>query len=53
VNAESLQFFELIHLADLISQMVDVYYQEDIVRFLFPVLIESNSFIFTVFVTDT
>jgi recyclin-1 len=35
VNAESLQFFELIHLADLISQMVDVYYQEDIVSFPF------------------
>ena len=32
MNAESLQFFELIHLADLISNMVDVYYQEDIVR---------------------
>jgi hypothetical protein len=31
VNNESLQFFDLVHVADLIQQMIEVYYQEDIV----------------------
>ncbi|KAI8822966.1 exocyst complex component Sec10-domain-containing protein [Fimicolochytrium jonesii] len=30
VNPESLQFFELVHIADLIQQMIEVYYQEDV-----------------------
>ena len=30
-NMDSIQFFELIHIADLVQQMIDVYYQEDIV----------------------
>ncbi|KAI8924449.1 exocyst complex component Sec10-domain-containing protein [Entophlyctis helioformis] len=30
VNMDSLQFFELVHIADLIQQMVDVYYNEDV-----------------------
>jgi recyclin-1 len=34
VNMESLQFFDLIHMGDLIQQMVDVYYNEDIVFFV-------------------
>jgi hypothetical protein len=33
VNRDSLQFFEMVHIADLVQQMVDVYYNEDIVRF--------------------
>lgn len=36
VNYDSLQFFELIHIADLLQQMLDVYYTEDIVRFPNP-----------------
>lgn len=32
VNMESLQFFDLIHMGDLIQQMVEVYYSEDIVH---------------------
>ena len=31
VNRDSLQFFELVHIADLVQQMLDVYYNEDIV----------------------
>ncbi|KAI8851827.1 exocyst complex component Sec10-domain-containing protein [Chytridium lagenaria] len=31
VNMDSLQFFELVHMSDLIHQMVDVYYAEDVV----------------------
>ncbi|TPX31646.1 hypothetical protein SmJEL517_g05071 [Synchytrium microbalum] len=29
-NMDSIQFFELIHIADLVQQMIDVYYQEDV-----------------------
>ncbi|KAJ3220816.1 F-box protein: endocytic membrane traffic, recycling ReCYcling 1 [Clydaea vesicula] len=29
-NLDSLQFFELIHIADLVTQMVDVYYNADV-----------------------
>ena len=32
---DSLQFFELVHIADLVQQMLDVYYNEDIVSFTF------------------
>ena len=35
VNIDSLQFFELVHVADLIQQMIDVYYNEDIVSFVY------------------
>jgi recyclin-1 len=34
VNSDSMQFFELIHIADLLQQMIDVYYTEDIVLYL-------------------
>ena len=31
VNDNALQFFELVHIGDLVQQMVEVYYNEDIV----------------------
>ena len=34
VNADALQFFELVHVSDLVHQMVEVYFAEDIVRTL-------------------
>lgn len=43
VNLDSLQFFELIHIADLLQQMVDVYYTEDIVTFKTKVLSDLGS----------
>jgi recyclin-1 len=30
INKDSLQFFELVHVGDLISQMVEEYYQQEI-----------------------
>jgi recyclin-1 len=33
VNNDSLQFFELVHVADLLHQMINVYYTEDIVNY--------------------
>lgn len=30
ISPELLQFFELVHIADLIQQMIEVYYQEDV-----------------------
>ncbi|KAJ3413198.1 F-box protein: endocytic membrane traffic, recycling ReCYcling 1 [Chytridiales sp. JEL 0842] len=50
VNMDSLQFFELIHIADLIHQMVDVYFAEDIkpwideYDFLSDIMVEKKSF---------
>lgn len=50
VNADSLQFFELVHIADLIHQMVDVYFAEDVKPwidehdFLSDVMIEKKTF---------
>jgi recyclin-1 len=35
VSADALQFFELVHVADLVHQMVDVYFVEDVVSDLF------------------
>ncbi len=33
INMDSLQFFDLIHMGDLVQQMIQGYYQEDIVNF--------------------
>ncbi|KAJ3108484.1 F-box protein: endocytic membrane traffic, recycling ReCYcling 1 [Phlyctochytrium planicorne] len=50
VNMDSLQFFELIHMSDLIHQMVDVYYAEDVRPwvdendFLSDIMVEKKSF---------
>ncbi|KAI9358642.1 exocyst complex component Sec10-domain-containing protein [Zopfochytrium polystomum] len=50
VNLDSLQFFELVHVADLIHQMVDVYFVEDVKPwidendFLSDVMVEKKSF---------
>ncbi|KAJ3328435.1 F-box protein: endocytic membrane traffic, recycling ReCYcling 1 [Blyttiomyces sp. JEL0837] len=50
VNMDSLQFFELVHIADLIHQMVDVYFAEDVkpwideTDFLSDVMVEKKSF---------
>lgn len=50
INQDSLQFFELVHLADLIQQMIDVYYSEDIkpwideYDFLSEIAVEKKSF---------
>jgi hypothetical protein len=35
VNPECLQLFELVHIGDLVQQMLDAYYNEDIVWFFF------------------
>jgi len=34
VNDSCLQFFELVHVGDLVQQMIDAYYVEDIVSLL-------------------
>ncbi|KAI9001608.1 exocyst complex component Sec10-domain-containing protein [Gaertneriomyces semiglobifer] len=34
VSPDSLQFFELVHIADLVHQMIEVYYQEDVKQFI-------------------
>ncbi|KAJ3062077.1 F-box protein: endocytic membrane traffic, recycling ReCYcling 1, partial [Podochytrium sp. JEL0797] len=50
VNIDSLQFFELVHIADLVHQMLDVYFAEDVRPwidendFLSDVMIEKKSF---------
>ncbi|KAI9337924.1 exocyst complex component Sec10-domain-containing protein [Obelidium mucronatum] len=50
VNIDSLQFFELVHIADLVHQMLDVYFTEDVRPwidendFLSDVMIEKKSF---------
>ncbi|KAJ3191425.1 F-box protein: endocytic membrane traffic, recycling ReCYcling 1 [Irineochytrium annulatum] len=50
VNMDTLSFFELIHIGDLIHQMVDVYYQEDVKPwidendFLSELMVEKKSF---------
>jgi recyclin-1 len=50
VNMDSLQFFELIHIADLIHQMVDAYFCEDVkpwideYDFLSDIMVEKKSF---------
>ncbi|KAJ3193633.1 F-box protein: endocytic membrane traffic, recycling ReCYcling 1, partial [Dinochytrium kinnereticum] len=50
VNMDSLQFFELVHISDLIHQMVDVYYAEDVRPwvdendFLSDLMVEKKSF---------
>ncbi|KAJ2993525.1 F-box protein: endocytic membrane traffic, recycling ReCYcling 1 [Globomyces sp. JEL0801] len=50
INMDSLQFFDLIHMGDMIQQMVDVYYTEDIRMwidendFLSDLMIEKKSF---------
>ncbi|KAH6570887.1 hypothetical protein BASA60_007494 [Batrachochytrium salamandrivorans] len=50
VNMDSLQFFELVHVADLIQQMVDVYYNEDVKiwideqDFLSDIIVEKKMF---------
>ncbi|KAL5033372.1 F-box protein: endocytic membrane traffic, recycling ReCYcling 1, variant 2 [Batrachochytrium dendrobatidis] len=50
VNMDSLQFFELVHVADLIQQMVDVYYNEDVKiwideqDFLSDIIVEKKAF---------
>ncbi|KAJ3080943.1 F-box protein: endocytic membrane traffic, recycling ReCYcling 1 [Rhizoclosmatium hyalinum] len=50
VNIESLQFFELVHIADLVHQMLDVYFAEDVRPwidendFLSDVMIEKKKF---------
>lgn len=50
INPDALQFFELVHLADLIQQMIDVYYCEDIKPwidendFLSEIAVEKKAF---------
>ncbi|KAJ3270288.1 F-box protein: endocytic membrane traffic, recycling ReCYcling 1 [Terramyces sp. JEL0728] len=50
INMDSLQFFDLIHMGDVIQQMVDVYYAEDIRLwidendFLSDIIIEKKAF---------
>ncbi|TPX47428.1 hypothetical protein CcCBS67573_g10256 [Chytriomyces confervae] len=50
VNVDSLQFFELVHIADLVHQMLDVYFTEDVRPwidendFLSDVMIEKKSY---------
>lgn len=50
INQDALQFFELVHLADLIQQMIDVYYSEDIKPwidendFLSEIAVEKKAF---------
>ena len=50
ISMDSLQFFELVHIADLIHQMVDVYFVEDVkpwideFDFLADVMVEKKSF---------
>ncbi|KAJ3117973.1 F-box protein: endocytic membrane traffic, recycling ReCYcling 1 [Phlyctochytrium bullatum] len=50
VNMDSLQFFELVHISDLIHQMVDMYYAEDVRPwvdendFLSDIMVEKKSF---------
>ncbi|KAJ3086496.1 F-box protein: endocytic membrane traffic, recycling ReCYcling 1 [Quaeritorhiza haematococci] len=49
-DLDSMQFFELVHIADLVSQMVDVYYQEDVKPwidendFLAEIVVEKRNF---------
>ncbi len=35
INMDSLQFCDLIHMGDLVQQMVQAFYQEDIVSFFY------------------
>ncbi|KAJ3121727.1 F-box protein: endocytic membrane traffic, recycling ReCYcling 1 [Physocladia obscura] len=50
VNIDSLQFFELVHIADLVHQMLDVYFAEDVRPwidendFLSDVMVEKKAF---------
>ncbi|KAI9088185.1 exocyst complex component Sec10-domain-containing protein [Phlyctochytrium arcticum] len=50
VNPDSLQFFEMVHIADLIQQMLEVYYLEDVKAwidefdFLSDVVVEKKTF---------
>ncbi|KAJ1566990.1 F-box protein: endocytic membrane traffic, recycling ReCYcling 1, partial [Cladochytrium tenue] len=50
VNIDSLQFFELVHVADLIHQMIDAYFAEDVRAwideqdFLSDVMVEKKAF---------
>ncbi|KAI8917495.1 exocyst complex component Sec10-domain-containing protein [Powellomyces hirtus] len=50
VSPDSLQFFELVHIADLIQQMVEVYYQEDVKTwidesdFLADIVVDKKAF---------
>ena len=50
VSSDSLQFFEMVHIADLVHQMVDVYYNEDVKPwidehdFLSELIVEKKSF---------
>ncbi|KAI8905911.1 exocyst complex component Sec10-domain-containing protein [Gorgonomyces haynaldii] len=50
VNLDSLQFFDLIHVADLLQQMIDVYYNEDVRPwidendFLSDIVVEKKAF---------
>ncbi|KAJ3163213.1 F-box protein: endocytic membrane traffic, recycling ReCYcling 1 [Geranomyces michiganensis] len=50
VSPDSLQFFELVHIADLIQQMVEVYYQEDVKSwidesdFLADIVVDKKAF---------
>ncbi|TPX66932.1 hypothetical protein SpCBS45565_g04088 [Spizellomyces sp. 'palustris'] len=50
VNPDSLQFFEMVHIADLIQQMIEVYYQEDVKPwvdesdFLSDIVVDKKSF---------
>jgi recyclin-1 len=50
INQDALQFFELVHLADLIQQMIEVYFSEDIkpwideADFLSDISVEKKAF---------
>eukprot|EP00842_Homolaphlyctis_polyrhiza_P006401 jgi/Hompol1/6762/HPOL_003799-RA len=50
VNMDSLQFFELVHIVDLIQQMIEVYYNEDVKMwidendFLSDIIVEKKAF---------
>ena len=42
INMDSLQFFDLIQMGDMVQQMIQAYYTEDIVR-LYIDLVFSNT----------
>ncbi|KAJ3287455.1 F-box protein: endocytic membrane traffic, recycling ReCYcling 1 [Borealophlyctis nickersoniae] len=50
VSMDSLQFFEMVHIADLIQQMVDVYFNEDVrswvdeTDFLSDIVVDKKAF---------
>jgi len=53
IYENAVQFFELVHIADLIQQMVHVYFCENIVSIFFPLYLFTNYYSFLFFSLKT